>query len=204
MTTATAPNLDALYGAPSALALRKTMPALDAHGRKFVALSPFLVLGTRGADGGLDVSPRGDLPGFVAVLDARTLLIPDRPGNNRLDSLRNVQADPHVALIFFIPGVDETFRVNGTAAITADPDLLAPLAMNGRAPKSGLVVAVHEAFLHCTKALVRAKLWRDDHRVDRGTAFPSLARMISDQTGGGFDLAAAEERVAQSVKERLY
>src|SRR5437763_301080 len=151
--------LRALYGTPSAIVQRKTLDRLDEHCRAFIALSPFLVLGTAGTDRTADCSPRGDAPGFVTVVDDKTLLLPDRPGNRRIDSLRNVAENPEVALIFFIPGINETLRINGRAAITTDAALLAPLAVQGKAPQSALRIAVREAFLHCAKALIRSHLW---------------------------------------------
>jgi uncharacterized protein len=194
-------SLRGLYGAPSERALRKQLTALDAHCRTFIAHSPFLVMGTAGPDGSLDVSPKGDAPGFVAVLDARTLLIPDRPGNNRLDGMRNVLGNPHVGLLFMIPGVNETLRVNGRARITTDAALLAPLAVRGRAPASGLLVEVHEAFLHCAKAFIRASLWDPARQAAPGT-IPSMGRMLADQLG--LDPAEAERYTEDSIRNRLY
>jgi uncharacterized protein len=199
----TSSSLRALYGEPSGLASQKAIPRLDKHCRAFIARSPFLVLGTAGKSGQADVSPRGDPPGFVAVLDDATLLIPDRPGNNRIDSLGNVAENPEVALIFFVPGMNETLRINGTATVTHDPALLAPLAVLGRAPRTGIVVRVREAYLHCAKALIRSKLWAKESQIDRGE-FPSLARMINDQIGGGVDIEAAEARTEDAYKNKLY
>ena len=190
-----------LYGAPSERAVRKQMATLDTHCRTFIAHSPFLVLGTAGADGSLDVSPKGDAPGFVAVLDERTLLLPDRPGNNRLDGLRNLVENPHVGLIFFIPGVQETLRVNGRGRITTDEALLAPLAVQGRLPRTGLVLAVEEVYLHCAKALIRSQLWDPARQVERST-LPSMGRMLADQIG--MDLAESERMTEESIRNRLY
>jgi uncharacterized protein len=194
-------TLRGLYGAPSERAVRKQLTALDAHCRTFIAHSPFLVMGTAGPDGSLDVSPKGDAPGFVAVLDERTLLIPDRPGNNRLDGMRNVLANPHVGLLFMIPGVNETLRVNGRARITTDAALLAPLAVRGRVPASGLLVEAEEVFLHCAKAFIRAKLWDPASQVERGT-LPSMGRMLADQIG--MDVAESERLTEESIRNRLY
>lgn len=193
--------LRGLYGEPGALAVRKQMQALDDHCRRFIAHSPFLVMGTGSADGSQDVSPKGDAPGFVAVLDERTLLVPDRPGNNRLDGLRNILGNPYVALLFMIPGVNETLRVNGRARITTDAALLEPLAVRGRAPRSGTLVAVEEVFLHCAKAFIRARLWHADTQVAPGT-IPSLGRMLADQAG--MELAETERRTEESIRNRLY
>ena len=196
------PDLATLYGPPGDLARRKTLDRLDTHCRAFIALSPFLVIGTAAADGPADVSPRGDAPGFVAVLDDRTLLIPDRPGNNRIDSTRNIVANPHVGLIFFVPGVNETLRVNGRARLTTDAGLLAPLAAHGKTPKAGILVAVDEAFLHCGKALIRAKLWEPESRIERAR-LPSLGKMIADQIAG-VSVEEADRRVEESYVKRLY
>lgn len=195
-------KLRALYGTPGDLAARKILTRLDAHCRRFVELSPFLVLGTSDAQGRQDVSPRGDAPGFVRVLDERTLLLPDRPGNNRVDSLGNVAMQPQVALLFFVPGVDETLRVNGTADIVTDPDLLAPSAVNGKLPRSGLLIAIEECFLHCGKALIRSRLWDPAQRIER-RSFPTLARMIADQIAG-VDPRDAERVVDDSYRNTLY
>jgi len=196
-------ELRSLYGTPSKLAVAKQIDRLDVHARRFIELSPFLVISSHGADGLGDVSPKGDAPGFVQVLDDRTLLIPDRPGNNRLDTLSNVTVNDGVGLLFMVPGVCETLRVNGRARIVTDDDLLTPTAVRGRLPTAGILVAVAEVYLHCAKALVRSKLWDDDHRVERRT-LPSLARIISDQVGGGFDVADAEARIEDSLKNKLY
>lgn len=197
-----ADDLRTLYGEPNELAVRKAIPRLDRHCRAFIAASPFLVIGSAAAHGPGDVSPRGDPPGFVAVLDDQTLLIPDRLGNNRVDTMENIVANPNVALIFFVPGVNETLRVNGTAAITTDAALLAPHAIDGRAPKSGILVKVDQAYLHCAKALIRSRLWDPATKIDR-SSFPSLGRMIADQVAG-VDAEQAEKRIEESYRTRLY
>ncbi|MCW5731287.1 MAG: pyridoxamine 5'-phosphate oxidase family protein [Alphaproteobacteria bacterium] len=195
-------KLREIYDAPSRIAVAKCLPALDRHCRDFIALSPFLVIGTSRGDGSQDVSPRGDPPGFVRVIDERTLAIPDRPGNNRLDSLGNIQDNPRVGLIFFIPGVEETLRVNGRARISLDADLLAGMAVQGKPPRSALIVEVEECYLHCAKALKRARLWGAEHRIER-SRLPTLGQMVADQTG----LEKAEEadrRLEESYRTRLY
>ncbi len=194
-------ELRALYGAPSELAQRKQLTRLDRHCRRFIEASPFLVIGTSDADGAADVSPRGDAPGFVAVLDDTTLLLPDRLGNRRLDTLGNVLANPQVGLIFFVPGMNETLRVNGSARITTDPALLEPLAVRERAPQSGLLVSVREAFLHCAKSLVRARLWDPRRHINR-KQFPSMGRMLADQVGA--DPEQTDAQVRESLRDRLY
>ena len=199
----TAEDLRSRYGEPSTNAVRKSLDRLDRHCRRFIELSPFVVLATSGADGRADCSPRGDPPGFVAVLDDRTVLLPDRRGNNRTDSLRNILENPHVGLLFMIPGANETLRLNGRATLTADPVRLEPLAVNGRAPRSGLLIEVEEVFLQCTKALVRSRLWADESRVERKTALPSFGQMLADHTGQS-DGEAIDRRIRESLSETLY
>jgi uncharacterized protein len=201
-TIGTLEDLRDCYPQPLERSLRKSLTKLDAHMRRFISLSPFLCLGTSG-DGGGDVTPRGDSPGFVHVLDDRTLLIPDWPGNNRLDSLTNVVANPNVGLLFLIPGVNETLRVNGSAEITMEPVLLERWTVNGKHPRSAMRVTVREAYLHCAKALMRSKLWDDDYRVNR-TDLPTYAQMLKDQ---GVTTQSVEELQAvidESYANRLY
>jgi PPOX class probable FMN-dependent enzyme len=190
------------YGAPSERSLQKELTKLDAHCRHFIALSPFLVIATAGADGLGDCSPRGDAPGFVAVLDDATILIPDRLGNNRTDSLRNVIDSPGIGLLFLLPGVNETLRINGMARITTDAALLAPLAAQGKAPRSGLLVEVKEAYLQCGKALIRSRLWDPATQIER-TRFPSLGKILADQIGLS-DVAASEPMTEEGYRMRLY
>ena len=195
-------TLRGLYGEPTFRARMKQLAKLDQHCRHFIALSPFLVISSAAASGKADVSPRGDAPGFVAVPDDHTLLIPDRPGNNRVDTLNNVLENPHVGLLFLLPGVNETLRVNGTAELTADPALLAPLAVQGKVPKSGILVHVEEAFLHCAKAFIRSKLWDPATQIER-SAFPSLGRILADQIEG-VDVEEAERYTERVNRETLY
>ncbi|MSP87765.1 MAG: pyridoxamine 5'-phosphate oxidase family protein [Alphaproteobacteria bacterium] len=203
-TTACVPGLRDLYGESTTLARLKQLDRLDTHCRNFIAHSPFLMMASAGANGALDASPRGDAPGFVAVEDDRSLLIPDRPGNNRLDTLSNLQANPEVGLIFLIPGVDETLRVNGRAELVADSAVLVTLAAQGKLPKSAVRVRVREAFLHCGKALKRSRLWSEDYKVAKGT-IPSLGRMIVEQVKPpGVSVEEAEQRVEESYRTRMY
>jgi PPOX class probable FMN-dependent enzyme len=176
--------LRALHHAPKERTLRKQLDHLDGHCRRFIALSPFVVVATADAHGRLDASPRGGVPGFVEVADDRTLHLPDRPGNNRLDSLTNVTERPEVGLLFMIPGVDETLRVNGAAELLADGQLASRFQAGPRPPKIVLRVCVREAYLHCAKALMRARLWHPDARIDRAE-LPTMGRMLRDQTGSG-------------------
>jgi uncharacterized protein len=171
--------LRALYGTPGERAVAKEQAKLDAHTRAFIARSPFLVMGTSGADGRCDVSPKGDAPGFVHVLDDHHLAVPDRVGNNRIDGLRNMVENPHVGLLFFIPGREDTLRVNGRATVSRDEALLDRLAVNGKRPQTVLVVEVQEAFMHCTRAFKRAGLW-DHERWPDAASVPSMSRMIWD------------------------
>lgn len=191
------------YGEPSENAVKKSLDRLDRHCRRFIALSPFVVLASAGADGRVDCSPRGDPPGFVEVVDDRTVLLPDRRGNNRADSLTNVLANPHVGLLFMIPGVDETLRLNGRATLTTDPVRLEPLAVNERTPRSGLLIEVEEVFLQCTKALVRSRLWADESRVARKSALPSFGRMLADHVGRS-DGEAIDRRLREELPKTLY
>jgi hypothetical protein len=168
-----------LYGHPGERAVAKERPVLNADCRAFIAHAPFLVMGTAGADGRCDVSPKGDAPGFVHVLDERHLAIPDRLGNNRLDGLRNVLENDHVGLIFFIPGREDTLRVNGRARIARDEALLDRLAVNGKRPVTALVVEVEQAFMHCARAFKRAGLW-EPARWPEAAGVRSMQRMIWD------------------------
>lgn len=199
---ATAAQIREHYANPVERSVRKTLPALDRHMRRFISLSPLLCLGTS-AEGGADVTPRGDSPGFVHVLDDRTLLIPDWPGNNRLDSFTNILSNPHVGLLFFVPGVDETLRVNGTAVLSVDPSLLARWNVAGRQPRAVLRVHVREAFLHCGKALLRAKLWRDDYKIDRAE-LPPYGQMLKDQTATTETADEIQAYVDRAYVEGLY
>ena len=161
------PELRALLGEPAAVVRAKVADRLNDLTRRFVDLSPFVLLATSAPDGTCDVSPRGDPPGFVRVLDERTLLLPDRPGNKLADSLRNVLRNPHVGLLFLVPGVGDTLRINGRATLVTDEDLLAPCAVEGKVPKLGLRIEVDEVFTHCSKAFLRARLWDSETFVDR-------------------------------------
>jgi hypothetical protein len=195
-------RLREIYGEPSERAIKKQLDRFERHCRNFIALSPFLVIASSDPLGRCDASPKGDAPGFVRVVDDTTLLIPDRLGNNRIDTLGNLLARPGVGLIFFVPGINETLRVNGRAKVTTDPELLEPLAVNGKAPRSGIVVAAEEIYFHCGKALIRSDLWNPEKRAPRG-AFPPLGRVIAEQVGG-MDPDEAERQTAESYRTRLY
>ena len=189
-------------GEPSELARRKELSALDVHARAFIARSPFLLLGTSSAEGRCDVSPKGDAPGFVRVIDDHRLVIPDRPGNKRLDGMRNILANPHVGLIFLVPGNDFTLRVNGRAAITRDPALLQTLEAQGKVPLLAIGVDVEEVFLHCARSFRRGRLW-DQPSWPGPDALPSMPCILHEQTGGVMSLEALEARNAESLA-RLY
>lgn len=190
-----------LYPEPRERSRRKVLPALDVHCRSIIALSPLVMVASFGADGRADVTPRGDAPGFVRVEDDATLLIPDRPGNNRLDTLTNLIANPAIGLLFLIPGVDETLRVNGRAEIRDDETLRQLFVIDGRPPATVLRVHVEEAYLHCAKAFMRSHAWDAAHFVPR-SALPSMGEMLRDQLG----LATAETQaeMMQRYRETLY
>ena len=190
------------YGAPSTRALKKQLSRLDKHCRDFIARSPFLVIASADPSGRCDASPKGDAPGFVQVVDDTTLLIPDRLGNNRIDTLANLVARPGIGLIFFVPGINETLRVNGKSAITNNPALLEPLSVNGKVPRSAILITAEEIYFHCGKALIRSDLWNPDKQVRRSD-FPSLGRILADQIGG-ISVEESERYTAESYKTRLY
>lgn len=189
-------------GTISDIADRKVLPRLDAHCRHFITLSPFLVLASADRDGRVDASPRGDPPGFVSILDDSTLLLPDRPGNNRVDSFANILEAPGVGLIFFVPGIDETLRVNGTGRVVTDADALHSSAVAGKVPRTGLLVTVEEVFFHCAKALRRSRLWDPAIQVER-KSFPTLGRIVADQISG-FTAESADARIEIAYRERMY
>ncbi len=174
--------LRALYPEPKSRALIKQLDRLDPHCRRFIGLAPFLVLATAGADGRMDASPRGGAPGFVRVLDDRTVHLPDALGNNRLDSLANIVQTGRCGLIFFIPGMDETLRVNGKARLRDEPELLGQFPHERHPPRLVVEIQVEEAYLHCAKALMRSRLWDPAQRIDR-SIFPSMGQMIKSQSG---------------------
>ncbi|HVM79877.1 MAG TPA: pyridoxamine 5'-phosphate oxidase family protein [Stellaceae bacterium] len=197
--------LRALYPAPSRLAIVKQIDRLDEHCRRFISMSPFLVIGSTRPGRGTDVSPRGDAPGFVRVLDERTLAIPDRPGNNRLDTMSNLLAEAQVGLLFLVPGLEETLRVNGTASLSRDPQLLEGSTVMGKLPRMMILVAVREVFYHCGKAIKRARLWQEDYRVDPKSV-PSLGRVIVEQARleRSMSVEEADAAVERSYKQNLY
>ncbi|WP_117196357.1 pyridoxamine 5'-phosphate oxidase family protein [Rhizobium terrae] len=200
-------SLRGLFDATHALAIQKCQAALSVHAQEFIRRSPFLCIGTQGSDGKADVSPRGDPAGFVKIIDERRLMIPDRPGNNRLDTLANILANPNVGLLFIIPGFDDTLRVNGRATLMRDPELLASMSVNGRAPQLAILVEVREAFMHCAKAFRRSRLWNPEHFQDR-SEMPSLVKIILDETTGAPDdedkMRKMDEALEADYKRTLY
>lgn len=201
---ADAAALRAYYGPPSDLSLGKQIDHIDRHLAEFIGLSPFLVMATSGTGGvGADASPRGDFPGFVKVLDSGTLAIPDRPGNNRLDSISNLMANPDVGLIFFIPGVNETVRINGRARLSTDPDLLARMEAHGKPPRAAILIEVVEAYTHCAKALIRSKLWDDDYRIER-SRLPTPGQWLRDHANTGKTAEEYDAGVLESRKNRMW
>jgi PPOX class probable FMN-dependent enzyme len=192
MTDLTSEGLAAIYPAPTPRVIAKVRPAIDRHSQKFIEMSPFCVLATSGPDGSVDASPRGGNPGFVRVVSSSNLVLPDRSGNNRIDSFKNITSGPgHLQLIFFVPGIDETLRVTGIGKLSADPALLATMEEFGKPPRAALSITVSEAYFHCGKALMRSKLWARDIQVERDV-MPSVATIIHDQTGLGEPMAQAD------------
>ncbi len=202
MVIASESELRTAYRKPNERAEQKVLGWLDNHSRKFIAISPFCVISSFGADGRADTSPRGDPPGFVAVLDERTLLIPDRPGNNQIDSMRNIVEHPQVGLLFMVPGMNETLRVSDTAEIVTDVELLEPLSVGRRPPLSGLRVTVEEAFLHCGRSLIRSRLWDPEVQIDR-SSFPTYGQVLADQikNADAKEIDASED---EANRHRLY
>jgi len=195
-------TLLALYGTPGEASIVKEVDHIHPVYRPFIEAAPFCVLATAGPDG-LDASPRGDGPGFVTVADERTLLMPDRRGNNRVDSLRNIIADPRVALLFLIPGIGETFRVNGRARISVDPALKARFAVDGKEPRSVVVISVERVYFQCSRAVVRADLWNPDVRIAR-TALPSTGGILAAVSEARVDGDEYDRALAERVRTTLY
>ena len=202
-TIATTEQLEALYAEPPyGPAIFKETDRITPQYRKLIEAAPFVVLATCGPEG-LDCSPRGDPPGFVRVIDEHTLVIPDRRGNNRIDSLRNLVRDPRLALLFLIPGVGETMRVIGRAKISTDPKLTESFALNGKVPKCVLMVTVEKAYFQCTKAIIRSKLWDPASIVDRQT-LPTPGAILAELTDGKMGGAEHDRLAPARIKETIY
>jgi len=195
-------QLEALYDAPISRSLNKELAVISAHYRAFIEKAPFVVIATSGPEG-LDCSPRGDPPGFVRALDEKTVLIPDRRGNNRLDTLRNLVHDPRIALFFLIPGVGETMRINGRADLVTDPELCASFTMDGKVPKCVLVITVDRIYYQCQKALVRSRLWSAEAQIPR-TDLPSTGEILGALSKEEFDGKAYDAGYAEYMKKTIY
>jgi PPOX class probable FMN-dependent enzyme len=195
-------QLERIYGAPYGPSILKEADRITANYRAFIEAAPFFALASVGPDG-MDCSPRGDPAGFVRVHDERTLLIPDRQGNNRIDTLRNLLIDPRVALLFLIPGCGETIRVNGRAQVSTDPALIQSFLVDGKAPRSVIVVSVDRIFYQCAKAIVRSKLWDASRHVDR-KSLPSTGAILADLTCGKVDAEAHDRAAPERLKATLY
>ena len=195
-------QLDSLYGPKNPNSIAKEIDHINENYRKLIEAAPFAAIATSGPEG-LDCSPKGDPAGFVRVVDSKTLAIPDRPGNNRLDGFRNILRDPRIALLFLIPGVGETMRVNGRASISIDPDLMQSFAVNGKLPRSVLIVHVESVYFHCSKAIVRAKLWDVNSQVDR-KSLPSTGTIVAELSQGRLGGEAYDRELPERIKAQLY
>lgn len=199
-----------LGGYPGKLAARKLRHELDAASREFIAKSPFLMIATSDSEGHCDVSPRGDACGFVHIMDNRHLFIPERPGNRRLDSIRNLLTNPGIGLIFLIPGLEETFRVNGSACVSRDPHLLELTAVDGKVPLMGIGVEIEECYIHCAKAFKRSGLWRPESWLSQEER-PSAAKMLVGHINAGakdeaepVTVEEVEAQLRESYTKRMY
>ncbi|BCG69925.1 pyridoxamine 5'-phosphate oxidase-like FMN-binding protein [Mesorhizobium sp. 113-1-2] len=188
---------------PTDGSIRKELKALDGHCRSFIGKSPFVLIGSSDGEGNADVTPKGDKPGFAAILDDRTIAIPDRPGNNRLDTLENILRNPSVGLLFLIPGMNETLRVNGDARITVDAGLRERLAVDGKEPQSVVVVTVKAAYMHCAKAFMRSDLWKPDTWYDRST-LPTLGQILRDQLVVAESADATDRWLDEEYKQTMW
>jgi PPOX class probable FMN-dependent enzyme len=196
-------ELEAIYGSPSEPAVRKEVPSLTPGYRAMIAASPFVAMATCAPDGGLDCSPRGDPTGFVHVTDATTIMLPDRPGNKRVDSMRNILADPRIALLFLVPGHGETLRVNGRAEISTDPDHLARFEMNGRLPITVLIVHIDAVYFQCSKAIVRSKIWDPAMHAPRGS-LPTAGQLLEETMQAETPAADYDAWIEDRIKTTLY
>ena len=194
--------LEALFGQPAQASVVKELDHIDDYYRQWIGASPFVALATAGAEG-LDCSPRGDPRGFVDVIDSKTLVLPERRGNNRIDSLRNLMSDPRLALLFLIPGLGETLRVNGRARVSADPALLARYAIDGKLPKVVLVITVESVFFQCSRAVLRAGLWDVSRHIARGS-LPTPGQILQQASAATIDGAAYDSALTERVRTTLY
>ena len=194
-------ELREIIGEPTPLVVTKIADRLNPLTRQFIERSPFVCVGTASPDGGLDVSPRGDPAGFVRILDERTLLLPDRPGNRIADTLTNLLHDPRIALLFLLPGMGDTFRVNGTAEIVDDPELLADSTVDGKAPRLGLLIAIEECYTQCPKAIIRSELWNPERHIDR-SELPSSGAIFRSLNDPAFDADQYDRERAERYQRR--
>ncbi len=195
-------QLQSLYGERMPASVIKEIDHINAHYRALIEAAPFVAIATCGPEG-LDCSPKGDPAGFIRILDDKTLAIPDRPGNNRIDGFRNIVRDPRIALLFLIPGVGETLRVNGRASISVDPELMASFAINGKLPRCVLIVHVESAYFHCSKAIVRSKLWDEATKIDR-KSLPSTGSIVAELSKGKLGGEAYDREMPERIKAQLY
>jgi uncharacterized protein len=198
----TVEQLEALYGQKLPAAVLKEIDHINDGYRKLIEAAPFVAVATSGPEG-LDCSPKGDARGFVRIIDEKTIAIPDRPGNNRLDGFHNILRDPRIALLFLIPGVGETLRVNGRAAISTDPELMQSFAVNGKLPRCALIVHIESIYFHCSKAIVRSRLWDAETRVDR-KSLPTLGCLIAEVSDGKLGGEAFDRDLPEKIKAQLY
>jgi len=195
-------QLVAIYGEKKPSSVVKEIDHVNGSYRKLIEAAPFVAVATAGPEG-LDCSPKGDAPGFVRILDDKTLAIPDRPGNNRIDGFRNIVRDPRIALLFLIPGVGETLRVNGRASISIDPELMTSFAINGKLPRSVLIVHIESIYFHCSKAIVRSKLWNEETKIDR-KSLPSTGSIVAELSQGRLGGEAYDRELPERVQRELY
>ena len=197
-------QLRAIYENPDDMSVKKSLTKLDKHFKHFINLSPFLVLSTVRVDGRCDASPRGDAPGFVRILDDNNLFLPDRPGNNRLDSLTNIIKNPGIGLLFMIPGLDMTLRANGKAHIVSDITLLKPSIVHGKIPRSGMQIIINECYIHCGKSLRRSKIWNNETHIKKGD-YPSIGKILVDQQAApGKSVEELDKFAIEEYKKTLY
>ncbi|SEQ65944.1 hypothetical protein SAMN03080615_02229 [Amphritea atlantica] len=199
-------KLQELYGMPTELVIKKQKTKLDKYSKQFLELSPFSVLATSSLEGNMDCSPRGDYPGFIRVLDDNTIALPDRPGNNRLDSLYNVIENPNVGLLILVPGFAECLRINGVAKVAINASLLSQFEHQGKLPKSVLVISIKEIYFHCAKAITRSKLWASESQIERNI-MPSLGKILMhqiDPSKSEDEVKNVEELIENRVKTTLY
>jgi uncharacterized protein len=195
-------QLQSPYGEKLPTSVIKEIDHINDGYRKLIEAAPFVAVATSGPEG-LDCSPKGDAPGFVRILDDKTLAIPDRPGNNRIDSFRNIMRDPRIALLFLIPGIGETLRVNGRASISIDPDLMQTFAVGGKLPRSALIIHIQSIYFHCSKAIVRSKLWEEATKIDR-KSLPSTGTIIAELSNGKLGGEVYDREAPERIKAQLY